>query len=135
MEKKAVKTIQRTYIEGRDCNFMLPADLGIDSPSVSTRMIATSVKQGHTLVGGSCLQLPEVGAWMRTLGTTFVRRIYSLPRGLLVDDDRLRQLFVEISTRAGYVFYLIDERTRATSKPIACRVCLKSEKIGAIRTK
>lgn len=113
---------------------MLPAELRIDSPSVTTRMIATSVEQGHTLVGGSCLHLPEVGAWMRTLGATLVRLIYSLPRSLLVDDDRLRQLLVEISTRAEHFFYLRDVRTCATSEPIACRVFLELEKIGAIRT-
>jgi len=98
-------------------------------------MIATSVEQGHTLISGSCLQLFKISTWIGTLGATLVRRIYALPRGFVVDDNRLLQLFIKQGTCSNRAFYLIDVRTCATSKPIACWVFLKPEKIGAIWAK
>lgn len=98
-------------------------------------MIAASVEQGHTLISGSCLQLLEISTWIGTLGATLVRRIYAFPRGFLVDDNRLLQLLIKKGTRSDRAFYLINVRTCATSKPIACWIFLKPEKIGAIWAK
>lgn len=110
----------------------LPGTL-VDSPRVSTLVIATSVEEGHRLVRGPRLKLFEVSAWMRALGATFVGRLDVHPRGRGVDHIRLR-LAREVRSRSNRTFDLVDVRTRGTRKPIAGHVFAKLQEVSAVWT-
>lgn len=102
---------------------------------MGTSALAASVEDGHRFVGGTCLKLHEVGAWMGTKRAVYVRGVLVFQDGVVLHSVSELLTFVIGAEGNLATGIIVDVRTRRTRKMYGIVIRLGLEQIRANRAK